>query len=197
MGSKPKKSDYEASSIEKFEASQALFDYNRDRSLYRPVMQEWKEEVATTKDPQAIASRVASADTMQTLAGRPSLAAAQSVDAAANIASGAVAQHLQGQKQALGVQRGMQLGALEMGKNRKAVTKLGLSDVAKQERSEGLGAARREQLLAETKLQGGLQLGTTFAYAKKFGTWGGKPDEAAPEVTPDKDNSLFKTGRFS
>tara|TARA_B100001250_G_scaffold137068_1_gene117377 strand:+ start:372 stop:977 length:606 start_codon:yes stop_codon:yes gene_type:complete len=181
MGSKPKQQDYEAGPDEKAAAAQAMFDYNRDKSIYGPITKQYTKDVATTRDPQAIASRVAGADTMQALTERPSLAAAKSVDTAANIASGAVAQQLQASQQGLATAQNLKLGALEIGKNKKAVTKLGLSDVASQERSAGLATAKKKLIENDALVRGGLQLGTSFAYAYKnktgiFGQDSGAPD---------------------
>jgi hypothetical protein len=178
----PKSSDYEPGPDEKAAASTALFDYNRDKSLYGPITREYTKEAATTRDPQAVASRVANADTMQALAGRPSLAAAQSVTTAADIASGAVAQQLQASQQGLATQRGMQLGALEIGKNKKAVTKLGLSDVASQERSAGLATAKRKLLEKDAAIRGGLQLASTFGYAYKNKAGIFQQDSEVPDI---------------
>jgi hypothetical protein len=192
MGSRPKSSDYQPGPDEKAAAAQAMFDYNRDKSIYGPITKQYTQEVATTRDPQAVASRVAGADTMQALTGRPSLAAARSVDTAADIASGAVAQQLQASKQGLATQRGMQLGALEIGKNKKAVTKLGLSDVAAQERSAGLASAKRKLIEKDALTRGGLQLGTSFAYAYK-----NKTGIFGQDNNLDVDNDLFEIGKDS
>ena len=179
----PSSSDYESGPDEQAAGDTAQFEYNRDKSIYGPITREYTEEAATTQDPQAVASRVANADTWQTLSGRPSLAAAQSVDTAANMASGAVAQQLQATKQGLGLQRDMQLGALEIGKNKKAITKLAYSDIAAQERSAGLATAKKKLVENNAAVSGALQLGTSFAYAfkNKTGIFAEK-SEAPPDI---------------
>jgi|TARA_R110000824_G_scaffold198053_4_gene381995 hypothetical protein len=188
----PKQKDYEAGPEEKAAASAAKFEYDRDKSLYGPITREFTKEVETTKDPGAIGSRVANADTMQALTMRPSLAATQSVDASANLASGAVSQQLQASQQALLSKQNMKLGALEIGKNRKAVTKLGLSDIASQERSAGLATAKRKLVEQEAAISGALQLGTTFAYA--YGENKAMKKDKPPDIYEGGGVTPFGTG---
>ena len=188
----PSKSDYGPGPDETLAAGVALSEYERDKGIYGPITKEYTQDVATTRDPQAVASRVAGADAMQALTGRPSLAAARSVDTAADIASGAIAQQLDASKKALGTTQIMKLGALEIGKNKKAVTKLGLSDVAAQERSAGLASAKRKLAEKDSLVRGGLQLGTSLAYAYK-----NKTGIFGQDNNLDVDNDLFEIGKDS
>jgi hypothetical protein len=144
MSSKPKSSDFKASEQEKALASVSLAEKNYFRQKYLPKLTELRDR-SSTEDYSGVATGRAQADTMQALSGRPSLLAAQSVDAAADLASAAGAQQLQGRTQGLAAQRGDQVNVLKNARGMQADAQSGLSQAARIESSKQLNFARAKQ----------------------------------------------------
>ena len=135
-------------------------------------------------DVGAITSRVASADTMQALTDRPNLRAVQNVTGAADNLSGMLAQSEQARTTALGTKREMQVGALEMARNKKAVDTLGLTSAASHERSRGLSIAARKQTENMAIGSALTELGTSYAYAKAYGEYEGLFNKTGKDPLP-------------
>jgi hypothetical protein len=144
MSSKPKSSDYKASEQEKALASVSLAEKNYFREKYLPKLTELRDR-SMTEDYSGVATGRAQADTMQALSGRPTIRAAQSVDAAADLASAAGAQQLQGRVQGLTAQRGDQVNVLKNARGMQADAQSGLSRAARIESSKQLEFARAKQ----------------------------------------------------
>ena len=144
MSSKPKAGEYKASEQEKALASVSLAEKNYFREKYLPKLTELRDR-SMTEDYSGVATGRAQADTMQALSGRPSLLAAQSVDAAADLASAAGAQQLQGRTQGLTAQRGDQINVLKNARGMQADAQSGLSQAARIESSKQLDFARAKQ----------------------------------------------------
>jgi hypothetical protein len=139
--SKPKKT--KASEQEKALASVSLAEKNYFRQKYLPKLKELRDR-SSTEDYQGVATGRAQADTMQALS-RPSLRATQAVDTAANMASAAGAQALQGRAQGLTAQRGDQVNVLKNARGMQADAQQGLSRAARIESTKQLQFARAKQ----------------------------------------------------
>jgi len=159
MSSKPKSSEYKASDQEKALASVSLAEKNYFRQKYLPKLTQLRDR-ASTENYESVATGRAQADTMQALS-RPSLQAAQSVDTAANMASAAGAQALQGRAQGLTAQRGDQVNVLKNARGMAADAQSGLSKAARIESTKQLQFAQAKQnrrnanFAMGTKLLGG------------------------------------------
>ena len=156
--SKPKSSEYRASEQEKALASVSLAEKNYFRQKYLPVLTELRDR-ASTENYEGVATGRAQADTMQALSARPSLAAARSVDSAADMASAAGAQALQGRAQGLTAQRADQVNVLKNARGMAADAQSGLSRAARIESTKQLEFARAKQA----------RRNANFAAAKKIG----------------------------
>ena len=139
----PKKSEYKASEQEKVLAAVSLADKNYFREKYLPVLTELRDR-ATMENYEGVATGRAQADTMQALS-RPSLEAVRSVDTAANMASAAGAQALQGRAQGLAAKRGDQVNVLKNARGMAADAQQGLSRAARIESTKQLEFARAKQ----------------------------------------------------
>ena len=139
--SKPKKT--KASEQEKALASVSLAEKNYFREKYLPKLKELRDR-SSTENYQGVATGRAQADTMQALS-RPSLQATQAVDTAANMASAAGAQALQGRSQGLVAQRGDQVNVLKNARGMQADAQQGLSRAARIESTKQLEFARAKQ----------------------------------------------------
>jgi hypothetical protein len=141
--SKPKSSEYKASEQEKALASVSLAEKNYFRQKYLPKLRELRDR-SMTEDYQGVATGRAQADTMQALS-RPSLRATQAVDTAANMASAAGAQALQGRAQGLTAQRADQVNVLKNARGMQADAQQGLSRAARIESTKQLQFAQAKQ----------------------------------------------------
>ncbi len=157
MSSKPKSSDFKASEQEKALASVSLAEKNYFRQKYLPKLTELRDR-SSTEDYSGVATGRAQADTMQALSGRPSLQATQSVDAAADLASAAGAQQLQGRTQGLTAQRGDQINVLKNARGMQANAQSGLSQAARIESSKQLDFARAKQARRNANFKAGTKL---------------------------------------
>jgi hypothetical protein len=99
---------------------------------------------------------------MQALTSKPSLAAARSVDAQADLLSAAVGQQTQARSQGLAAQRNRQVGVLATARGQQADATTGLANVARIEASENLQQAKRRQMMREARQGAGFQLAGTF-----------------------------------
>ena len=143
MGSRPKKPEFKASEQEKALAQVSLAEKNFFRNNYLPKLTQLRDR-ATRENYESVATGRAQADTMQALS-RPNLRAAQSVGAAADMASAAGAQALQGRYQGLAAKRGDQVNVLKNARGMQADAQQGLARAAKIESSKQLQLAQARQ----------------------------------------------------
>jgi len=134
-----------------------LAEKNYFRQKYLPKLTELRDR-SSTEDYSGVATGRAQADTMQALSGRPSLQATQSVDAAADLASAAGAQQLQGRTQGLTAQRGDQINVLKNARGMQANAQSGLSQAARIESSKQLDFARAKQARRNANFKAGTKL---------------------------------------
>ena len=155
--SKPKSSEYKASEQEKALASVSLAEKNYFRQKYLPKLTQLRDR-ASTENYEGVATGRAQADTMQALSARPSLAAARSVDSAADMASAAGAQALQGRVQGLTAQRADQVNVLKNARGMQADAQSGLSRAARIESTKQLQFAQAKQNRRNANFRAGTQI---------------------------------------
>jgi hypothetical protein len=157
MSSKPKKSDYGPSAEETALAKISSQEQKYYQQKYSPKIKQ-AMEAAMKEDITSTVQGRAQADVMQALSSKPSLQAARSVDAAADMASAASAQQLQAGAQALAGQKQRQVGALGLARGEAGVATQGLSQAARVATTSQLAEAQRKQMVREAKLAAGAQL---------------------------------------
>tara|TARA_X000001382_G_scaffold17757_1_gene10992 strand:- start:1293 stop:1904 length:612 start_codon:yes stop_codon:yes gene_type:complete len=160
MSSKPPKSDFEATEAEKIQAKVAKAEKDYFNQTYSPLLREMRD-ISMKENYGDYAAGKAQADTMQALT-KPSLAAAKSVDAQADLLSAAVGQQTQARSQGLAAQRNRQVGVLATARGQQADATTGLANVARIESSENLQQAKRRQMMRESRQSAGFQLAGTF-----------------------------------
>lgn len=190
--SKPKSSEYKASEQEKALASVSLAEKNYFRQKYLPVLTELRDR-SSTEDYEGVATGRAQADTMQALSGRPSLAAARSVDSAADMASAAGAQALQGRAQGLTAQRGDQVNVLKNARGMAADAQSGLSKAARIASTKQLEFARAKQARRNANFAAAQKIGVA-TINKIQDTGGFFPNNDTPEDDrPDPDKPIGRS----
>ena len=157
MSSKPPKSDFEATEAEKIQAKVAKAEKDYFNQTYSPLLREMRD-ISMKENYGEYAAGKAQADTMQALTSKPSLAAAKSVDAQADLLSAAVGQQTQARSQGLAAQRNRQVGVLATARGQQADATTGLANVARIEASENLQQAKRRQMMREARQSAGFQL---------------------------------------
>jgi len=160
MSSKPPKSDFQATEAEKIQAKVAKAEKDYFNQTYSPLLREMRD-ISMKENYGDYAAGRAQADTMQALT-KPSLAAAKSVDAQADLLSAAVGQQTQARSQGLAAQRNRQVGVLATARGQQADATTGLANVARIESSENLQQAKRRQMMRESRQSAGFQLAGTF-----------------------------------
>jgi hypothetical protein len=161
MSSKPKKQNYQASEQEKASAAVAQAEKKYFDEKYGPLLREMRD-ISEKEDLSAMARGRSQADTMQALSGKPSLAAARSVDQAADMASAASAQQIQASAQGLGAQRQKQVGVLGTARGQAADAQSGLAQAARIQSTKQLQEARAKQQIRDARFGAQTQLATTF-----------------------------------
>jgi len=192
MSSKPKAGAYKASEQEKALASVSLAEKNYFREKYLPKLTELRDR-ATTEDYSGVAAGRAQADTMQALSGRPTIKAAQSVDAAADLASAAGAQQLQGRVQGLTAQRGDQVNVLKNARGMQADAQSGLSRAARIESSKQLEFARAKQARRNANFRFASNLAGDIG--KKLRQTSGQADMEQDDNRPDPNDPVGSSYR--
>jgi len=143
MSSRPKQKEFGPSAQETALSQVSLAEKNFNRQNYVPKLIRLRDR-ATRENYESVATGRAQADTMQALS-RPNLRAAQSVGAAADMASAAGAQALQGRYQGLAAKRGDQVNVLKNARGMQADAQQGLARAAKIESSKQLQLAQAKQ----------------------------------------------------
>jgi hypothetical protein len=190
MSSKPKKQNYQATAQEKTQAAVAKAEKDYFDQTYAPLLREMRD-ISEREDLGGLARGTSQADTMQALTGgRPSLAAATSVDRAADIASGAVAQQVAASSQGLAAQRQRQIGVLGTARGQAADAQAGLAQAARTASTKQLQAARAKQQIRDARFQAGLDVGSAFAAQglKNLGSY---------DTKEFKDREIEKPGFFT
>mgnify|MGYP003115864216 CR=1 FL=1 len=161
MSNKPKKQEYKPSEPEKLSASVAKAEKDYFDENYGPLLRRLRD-ITDTKDFSDISTGRAGADVMQALTSRPTLQAARSVDAAADIASAGGSQQLEAERTALAAKREGQIGVLGTARGQQADAVSGLSRAANIQSTSDLSKARDKQMIRDARLQAGLNVGGTL-----------------------------------
>lgn len=156
MASKPKKSEYEASEAEKINASVANAENKYFAEKYDPIMVEMVSDAMSQNVDNLLAGR-AGADTQQALS-KPSLAAARSVDSAADMASAAGAQILRARAGGEKAQKNLALSGLAGARGQQQDATTGLATLAKLENTATLQSAERKLKNRQANIDGGAML---------------------------------------
>ena len=160
MSSKPPKSDFEATEAEKMQASIAKAEKDYFNNTYSPLLREMRD-ISMKEDFGEYAAGKSSADVNQALT-KPSLAAAQSIDAGADLASAAVGNIVSARGEGLAAQRGRQLGVLATARGQQSDATSALASIAKINASDNLQQAKRRQLMRDARQEAGLKIGGTM-----------------------------------
>ena len=145
MGSKPKQQEYQPSETEKTQAAIAKADADYFAKTYDPLLVEMRDKAAKEDISSTLRGR-AGADTYQALTGDgASLAVAQDVGTAANLAVGATGQMLDANKVAKDAKTTQQVGVLGTARGQQADAGDALAKASKLARSEGLTKAKAKQ----------------------------------------------------
>jgi len=156
MASKPKASEYEASEAEKLNASVAVAENKYFSEKYDPIMVEMVEKAMSENVDNLLAGR-AGADTQQALS-KPSLAAARSVDTAADTASAAGAQILRARVGGEKAQKNLALSGLAGARGQQQDATTGLGTLARLENTATLESAKRKLQNRQANIEGGAML---------------------------------------
>ena len=159
MSSKPKAADYAPSEAEKVSAAAAKADKDYFDQKYSPLLREMRD-IADRENYQNYLKGTASANTMQALTGKPSLAATRSVDAYADLASASMAEQQRAGAVGLEAKRTRQLGVLGTARGQQADTTTGLANAAKLANTTTLQQAQRRQMMREARQQAGFRIGS-------------------------------------
>lgn len=158
---KPKKSDYQASEVEKINASIALADKKFFKENYLPKQKEFAERSFKEQETlMSLGEGRAQADTMQALTQNPNRRAVASVDSEADLASAASAQQLQGTAQGLTGARSDQIAGIKSANQMAAQTASGLSQASKIATTDTLNQARAKQIRTSGNIKAFTTLGT-------------------------------------
>ena len=203
MAAKPKKSDYEASESEKINAKVAVAERQYFVEKYDPLILE-QAEAAMNENLGGYVSGRKSADVNQALT-KPSLAAAQSVDAAATLASAASSEIAAGYAGAEQAQKNRALSSLGSARGQQMDATTGLGALARLKNSETLQSAQRKMERREANVSAGMQLaGAVYQQGKQniddgFGFFGGEKYDknTGMRTSPAQDRTKGALGRFT
>jgi hypothetical protein len=162
MSSKPKKQEYQATESEKISASVSKAEKDYFNQTYGPLLREMRD-ISEKEELGGLARGRAQADTMQALTATPTLTATRGVDTAADLASAAAAQQIQGSGQALASQRERQIGVLGTARGQAAEAQAGLARAAKISSTKQLEEARAKQTIRQARSNALKQVGGAFA----------------------------------
>lgn len=158
---KPKKSTYEASEVEKINASIALADKKNFKENYLPKQKEFVERAEIEADSLVNrAEGVAVADTMQALTTNPNKRIVESVDAQADMAVAGTDQLLQGTTQGVKAGIGDQVTGMKMVNKMASQTAAGLSQASKIATTDTLNKAKAKNVRLAGNIKGFTTLGT-------------------------------------
>ena len=130
MGSKPKKSEYQATPEEKASASVAKAQYDFFKQNYTPLLREMRDQSRSDDNRRALRGR-GNADTMQALTSNPTFRGAQDVSAVGDLS------------QALGGQLGIADASAKKIQNQMATNVLGTARGQASDAQSGMAQASR------------------------------------------------------
>lgn len=155
---RPKKPETPESA--KVEAKIGLAEQNFRKEAYEPKLIEYRD-MAEKEDLVSVGEGVASAD-VAAAAGRPVLAATQSVDRAADLASAGASQMLEGQVKGKVGEMSDKVTVLKLSQQDADTAASGLSTATKLGESEALTNLKNESIKSAGVIKAGTQLASFF-----------------------------------
>lgn len=157
MGAKPKQSDYKPSQAEITNTKVAVAQREKFVEKYDPILLE-QATAAATEDLGSYAAGKKQADTYQVL-GKPSMAAARSVDYAADLATAASDQILRGRAAGEQTKANRSLSTLASAQGQQMDATTGIGSLARLGNAGTLASAERKLLNRQANIEGGAALG--------------------------------------
>lgn len=145
MGSKPKKSEFQASESEKMSASIAMADKEAFDRKYGPLLKNMRDQSKSDDPTRALRGR-ANADTMQALTSDLSYRNTQELERSGEIANAALGQLGQAGAKGAGIQNQLRTNVLGVARQQAADASSGLADAARMETSTALNKAQAKQM---------------------------------------------------
>ena len=156
MGAKPKQSDYKPSQAEITNTKVAVAQREKFVEKYDPILLE-QATAAATEDLGSYAAGKKQADTYQVL-GKPSMAAARSVDYAADLATAASDQILRGRAAGEQTKANRSLSTLASAQGQQMDATTGIGALARLGNAGTLASAERKLLNRQANLDAGALL---------------------------------------
>jgi len=156
MAAKPKKQDYKPSQAEITNTKVAVAQRERFVNKYDPILLE-QAETAATEDLGSYAAGKKQADTYQVL-GKPSMAAARSIDYAADLATAASDQILRGRAAGEATKANRSLSTLASAQGQQMDATTGIGSLARLGNAGTLASAERKLLNRQANIDAGAML---------------------------------------
>lgn len=157
MAAKPKKADYKPSQAEITNTKVAVAQRERFVNKYDPILVE-QAKTAATEDLGSYAAGKKQADTYQVL-GKPSMAAARSIDYAADLATAASDQILRGRAAGEQTKANRSLSTLASAQGQQMDATTGIGNLARLGNAATLQSAERKLLNRQANIDAGVVLG--------------------------------------
>jgi len=170
MGSKPKKSDYQASEAEKTSAGVAKAERDYFKQKYDPLLQNMRDQSFSDDNRRQLRSR-ANADTMQALTKGTTFADTQATERAGLAANALTGQMGIAEKSAGKIKNTMQTGVLGTARGQAADAQSGMAQASRLATSDALNKAKNNNLVRGAKMKaiGKIAKAGMSAYGEKFG----------------------------
>ena len=166
MGSKPKKSDYQASEAEKTSAGVAKAERDYFKQKYDPLLQNMRDQSFSDDNRRQLRSR-ANADTMQALTKGTTFADTQATERSGLAANALTGQMGIAEKSAGKIKNTMQTGVLGTARGQAADAQSGMAQASRLATSDALNKAKNNNLVrgAKMKAVGKLAKATATGYS--------------------------------
>ena len=170
MGSKPKKSDYQASEAEKTSAGVAKAERDYFKQKYDPLLQNMRDQSFSDDNRRQLRSR-ANADTMQALTKGTTFADTQAMERSGLAANALTGQMGIAEKSAGKIKNTMQTGVLGTARGQAADAQSGMAQASRLATSDALNRAKNNNLVRGAKMKaiGKIAKAGMSAYGEKFG----------------------------
>jgi len=152
MGSKPKKSDYQASEAEKTSAGVAKAERDYFKQKYDPLLQNMRDQSFSDDNRRQLRSR-ANADTMQALTKGTTFADTQATERSGLAANALTGQMGIAEKSAGKIKNTMQTGVLGTARGQAADAQSGMAQASRLATSDALNKAKNNNLVRGAKMK--------------------------------------------
>jgi len=160
MGSRPKKSDYQASEAEKTSAAVGKAEYEYFKQNYAPLLRQMRDSVDSDDSGKILRGR-ANADTMQTLSNT-TYEGSQNVDRSGDTASALLGQYGVADQSATDIRNKKATNVLGTARGQVADAQTGLAQASRMATSTALDRAKNRQDVAQAKLNAAVDIGSTL-----------------------------------